>query len=247
MNIARQLAQRGYAAAAALALLALAAALFPTEVGGHGGQSTLRGLAAVGAALVAVSVVPFATSMSELHVDSRLVVAATASAGAAAIHFGVISEHVDEYWLFGLFFFVSGVAQLGWAIIVVLRPLKPFIALGVVGNAGIIGLWIVSRTAGIPFGPDRGVPEAVGVADVIASALEGLLVASTVWYLARPGHHAGRSGSRTRVRVATLAITATVAVALIAHDPSTHHHEAGVTRAFETPALAGQVIVSALP
>ncbi|MGH2679595.1 MAG: hypothetical protein ACRDG8_03800, partial [Actinomycetota bacterium] len=32
--------------------------------------------------------------------------AAALSAGAAAIHFAVISTHFEEYWVFGAFFFV---------------------------------------------------------------------------------------------------------------------------------------------
>src|SRR4051812_368465 len=108
MNLASRLEHHGYSPTAALGLLAIAAALLPAEVGGHGGAQTLRIFAAVVAALVSVSVVPFAASMVATPPDLRLLIAAAASAGAAAIHFAVISEHFDEYWLFGIFFLASG-------------------------------------------------------------------------------------------------------------------------------------------
>lgn len=51
----------------------------------------------------------------------RLAVA-VASAGAATIHFAVIAQHLEEYWLFGSFFVGVAVLQLAWALLVVVRP-----------------------------------------------------------------------------------------------------------------------------
>lgn len=225
LNLARRLEQHGYSPVAALALLAFAAALFPTEIGVYGGADLPRALGAVLAACVAVSVVPVAASLAVAVPDARVLLAAAASAGAAAIHFAVISEHVEEYWLFGLFFFLSGAAQLAWAILVVLRPLRLLIFLGVVGNAATIGLWVLSRTAGLPLGPDAGEPETIGTADVVASTLEGLLVVSSVWYLTRPQSLLGITGSRSRtLTLAVPVLIATVvAVALIADGSISHH------------------------
>ncbi len=46
---------------------------------------------------------------------------------------------------------------------------------------GPLVIWFCSRTAGLPFGPERGAPEAVGLPDVMACALElGCLVAAVV-------------------------------------------------------------------
>ena len=98
--------------------------------------------------------------------------AAFFSAGAAAIHFAVIADHLEEWWAFGLFFAATGVAQLLWAALVVASPSRLAIGLGVFGNAAVVALWIVTRTAGSPIGPDAGMAESVGVADAVATAFE---------------------------------------------------------------------------
>jgi hypothetical protein len=210
---------------AALGLLALAAAVLPTEVGAHPGSQPVRTLAAIVAAAVAVSIVPVAASMVTVPLDSRLVVAAAASAGAAAIHFAVISEHFDEYWLFGLFFLGSGVAQLLWATAVIFRPERAVVVIGALGNAAIIVLWVVSRTSGLPLGPDSGTAEAVGIADVAATALEGMIVAMTIWFLMRPADRR-RASSAFAVIVAVWAAVI-VAVALAGHASAGHEHNPG--------------------
>ena len=192
----------------------------------------MRTLAAVVAAGIAVSIVPVAVSLAGDPVDARLVVAATASAGAAAIHFAVISEHIDEYWLFGVFFVVSGLAQLLWATAVVFRPDRLVVAIGALGNAAIIVLWIVSRTVGLPLGPGAGSAEAVEVADVAATALEGVIVLATVWYLARASEP--RRATRTFTLVVAVWAAVIVAFALAGHasaghapgsDQHEHHHD----------------------
>jgi len=225
LSLTRRLEQHGYSVGAALGLLALAAAVLPTEVGAHPGSEPVRTLAAIVAAAVAVSIVPFAVSMVATPPDARLVVAATASAGAAAIHFAVLSEHIDEYWLFGLFFFGSGVAQLVWATAVVLRPQRAVVAVGALGNAAIIVLWVVSRTAGLPLGPEAGSPEAVGIADVAATALEGMIILTTVWYLARPSARRAASSAFTLIVAVWAAVI--VAFALAGHSSAGHDHDSG--------------------
>jgi hypothetical protein len=105
---------------------------------------------------------------------SFVTVAAAASAAAAGIHFAVAPEHFQEWWGFGTFFVVSGTAQLAWAAV----PSKAWIGIG--GNLLLLALWVVSRTAGFPFGPDAGTPEAVGSIDVVSVLLELTAVVSLV-------------------------------------------------------------------
>ena len=101
-------------------------------------------------------------------------VAAAASAAAAGIHFAVAPEHFQEWWGFGTFFVVSGTAQLAWASF----PAKAWIGIG--GNALFIALWALSRTKGLPFGPDAGTPEAIGSIDVASVLLELTAVVALV-------------------------------------------------------------------
>lgn len=110
---------------------------------------------------------------------------AVLSTGAAVIHFAVIAQHFDEWWLSGIFFVGVALFQLAWAVAVVLRPSGRLYLAGAVVNALIVLTWIVSRTTGIPVGPGAGEPEAVGLPDILATAYEVLLVVAALALLAR--------------------------------------------------------------
>jgi hypothetical protein len=96
--------------------------------------------------------------------------ASFATAAAAGIHLAVAPEHFREWWAFGVFFAVCGVAQLAWA------SMPWSAAVGIGGNAALIVLWALSRTKGLPFGPDAGTPEAVGPVDFATVILESVAV-----------------------------------------------------------------------
>jgi hypothetical protein len=98
------------------------------------------------------------------------------SVGAAVIHFVVIPGHWDEYRGQGLFFIIAAIAQLLWAVWVVVAPSRLLYLAGAAGNAAIVALWVVTRTYGIPAGPGAGEREAVEFADTLATAFEVLLV-----------------------------------------------------------------------
>ena len=97
--------------------------------------------------------------------------------------------HFDEYTLFGVFFVLSGIAQLVWPIWLLLRCWPPLLVLGAIGNALIVVLWAVDRIWGLPLGPTHWKPDPVGFADSVASGLELLLVvcALALWSRGRSG------------------------------------------------------------
>jgi hypothetical protein len=99
------------------------------------------------------------------------------SIGAAVIHFAVIAQHLDEWWLTGTFFIVVALFQIAWAVAVLARPSRPLYLIGAAVNTLVVITWIVSRTTGVPVGPEAGEPESVGLADVMATVYEVLLVA----------------------------------------------------------------------
>jgi hypothetical protein len=107
-------------------------------------------------------------------------VLALLSAGAAVIHFVVIPGHWEEYWAQGLFFIVAAIAQLLWALWVVIAPSRLIYLAGAAGNAAIVALWVITRTAGIPAGPGAGEREAVEFADTLATAFELVLIVGAV-------------------------------------------------------------------
>jgi hypothetical protein len=101
------------------------------------------------------------------------------------VHLSVASDHFAEYLLFGLFFVVVGVAQIAWAALVaVIGPVHPLLVLAL-GNALVVGLWVASRTTGVPLGPNSGRPEQVGYADVVTTVFELVTVALAVALLLR--------------------------------------------------------------
>src|SRR5215212_6490969 len=89
---------------------------------------------------------------------------------AALIHLWVTPEHFGEWWGYGTFMLVSFVAQAIYAVALLVRPRWPLLLLaGASGNLAIIGMWVVSRTVGIPLGPAVGEVEGMGALDLIST------------------------------------------------------------------------------
>jgi hypothetical protein len=102
--------------------------------------------------------------------------AAAFSAGAAALHFAEIRPHFEEWAVFGWFFFGVAWFQAAWAAAIIWGERRWVTATGIVVNAMVVGIWLWSRTTGLPIGPEPGVAEVVGPADVLATSLELLIV-----------------------------------------------------------------------
>jgi hypothetical protein len=175
-------------------------------------------LVATAGSLLAMSTV-FLTQRSEsLDATSSLRAGAVAlvalSAGAGAVHLAVAAEHFVEFRLYGAFFVVLGVAQIAWAAALALRGTSRKLALIACANAAVVGVWVVSRTVGLPIGPDPGSAESIGFPDALATAFELVLAGWAVWSLVR----AARGGrvARPWVRYAAWALPLVIAVASIA-------------------------------
>ncbi len=115
--------------------------------------------------------------------DPRVLAGAAFSAGAGLAHVGATPDHVREFWLFGVFFVTAAAAQITWAGLVLRRPSRVLFRAGLVGNGGIILLWAVTRTVGLPFGPARWTPETIGLPDLTATLCEAAIVAVCLWLL----------------------------------------------------------------
>ncbi len=97
---------------------------------------------------------------------------AVASVAAAAIHFSVIGEHYHEAWYFGVFLAVVAWAQLGWAIAVVVARSRRVLVAGAALQLGVVVIYLLSRTTGLPVGPEPWHAEAVAFLDVVCTVLE---------------------------------------------------------------------------
>jgi len=99
---------------------------------------------------------------------------------ASMTHIIAAPEHFEEWVGYGMFFLISAAAQGVYALLLLyLGPgHRPLLWAGIIGNALIIGLYLVTRTVGIPlFGPEAGVVESVGLVDLASKVFElGLIV-----------------------------------------------------------------------
>jgi hypothetical protein len=154
------------------------------------------------------------------------VIAAALSLGAAAIHYSVIGVHAEEWWAYGLFFVGVAWFQTLWAVVIVNRPSPSLLAVGALVNLGVAFLWVWTRVAGLPAGPQAGVVEPVGVLDTLSFAFELGVVAAT-WLALRPASSPQQTSvfnALTAQAMAVVLVAAATSVVLAL--PGGHEHAA---------------------
>jgi hypothetical protein len=113
------------------------------------------------------------------------------SVAAGAAHGSVSAEHFREWWGYGVFFILATTAQMVLGLALLTNAVNPrdsgrswrtlwltMLWCGIVGNLLILGLYLVTRTVGIPwFGPGAGSIEEIGLVDVVTGVFEAATVA----------------------------------------------------------------------
>jgi len=112
---------------------------------------------------------------------------------SGSTHGLVTQEHFQEWWGYGVFFLATSVCLIGFGLALITDAIDPrympgdvrrirrlMYAIGAIGNASILGLYLLTRTVGVPLGPGSGSVESVGVVDVVAKTAELLAVAGLV-------------------------------------------------------------------
>ena len=159
------------------------------------------------------------TKPGPFRVDARTLLIA-GLVGSAVIHAAVVPEHLDEWSAAGSFFMLLTAAELAVAGWLCLGAKVPALLAAAALSAGPLLVWLWSRTSGLPFGPEPGEPEAIGMADVAACVLEVLTLVLALVLLrrvlgARPtGEQRSRSANPNGARLALVAIVAVTAVGL---------------------------------
>jgi hypothetical protein len=124
------------------------------------------------------------------------------SATAGLIHFAAAPSHFGQGALHGLFFVALGVFQVATAVLLVRSSASWPLWASAGGSFAILAVWVMSRTTGVPIGPEPWTPEPVGFADSAASILEILVAGGALVLLSPRGrrwvegtrlHHAGRA------------------------------------------------------
>ncbi len=117
------------------------------------------------------------------------------SLAAGIIHGRAFFDHATHYWLFAVFFGVVAYGQVLLAFLIHRRPTDTrWLKGAAAGSLAVVGVWLVTRTLGLPIGPWAGRVEPVGVAD-LAATLDELVLAALVLAILRPD---GRTAARMR-------------------------------------------------
>jgi hypothetical protein len=140
------------------------------------------------------------------------------SIAAGLIHAIAMIDHFSHYWLFGVFFLVLTYGQVLWGLALLRgRSSDRGLRLGAFANLAIVAVWLVSRTLGVPFGPNAGDPEPIGPMDV-AATLDQLVLVAYVGVLLLPRLRDGRLRAllgRHRIRFGMMLCSASVFTALL--------------------------------
>ena len=155
--------------------------------------------------------------------DSARQVLGLSSIGAGAIHLALGPAHMAEWSVLGYGFFASGVLQLLLGAALLRSESRRLLVAGALGSLAFVGVWAVSRTTGLPVGPEAGLAETTGLADQLCVGLETVVALGALVLLRRPSAGrapAGRRSARLALGLAALSVTATtgVAVAAPAHE-----------------------------
>lgn len=135
------------------------------------------------------------------YIDWPLILKAAAMfslIGAGTIHAVWMGIHLEEWATAGVFFLALAMVQTILAFALFAFPTERVYLAVIVINLGTALVWVVSRTVGMPIGPEPGIAESVGAPDAVATFFEVLgAVALVPLLLERPEP---RAGSRRRIQ-----------------------------------------------
>jgi hypothetical protein len=124
------------------------------------------------------------------RVDDGVLTACGLALGAGLIHAAAAVVHLPHYWPEGAFFAVLASGQMALCVGLYRSKRSYPLVLAIVTSLSVALLWVLSRTSGLPVGPEPWRPEPVGPLDVIASADEVVLALLAALQLRAPGSRA---------------------------------------------------------
>jgi hypothetical protein len=133
----------------------------------------------------------------ESRYAERLRLAAVLSLGIGIVHLMLSPEYLSQWWGYGFFFMLAGLGQMTYGLLLLVLPwfyddpasflrddppvVRYLYVGGALGYLGVVALFVVTRTLGVPAGPQAGTIapfSAAGLATTLAEVvLAGLLLA----------------------------------------------------------------------
>lgn len=153
-------------------------------------------------------------------------VVAGCSAAAGVIHLAMVPSHAGGELIDPLGFAVVGWSQLVVAALILAdRGGRATYRAAVVANLVVLGLWLWSRTSGLPVGEHAGVAEAVSIVDGAAVALQVAAIAVAARILTSSTRLAAGRLAPALFAVAALGLATTVITSsdAAAHGSGDHH------------------------
>jgi hypothetical protein len=102
---------------------------------------------------------------------------------AAVIHFAIAAKYVEQYWLFGVSALVVAWLQAMWAIAVIAKPSRTVLRIGLVFNAAVLVLYLITLATGDAIGQAPKDAGLSGFGDGLCAVLEAVVTAGCVWLL----------------------------------------------------------------
>jgi acetyl esterase/lipase len=156
------------------------------------------------------------TAVARLRRGPLLIVALLAAVGAAAIYLLALPAEFRNSLIFGIVFAALGIAQVGSAVAVLVRPTRPRLLLAAGAAGAAVVLWLLARFGGV-FAPDPWLPvnSVIGFTDTLCAALAiiaGLLLAGHALRGPRPRP---ALGLRLLIGLSMLPLTAVVVTSIL--------------------------------
>jgi hypothetical protein len=135
-------------------------------------------------------------------------------------------------------FVAAGAFQVLWALFLVTRDSRRALLVGGVLSVVFVATYLLSRTVGLPLGPEAFEAEPFGVSDLLCCALELPVAAGALLLASRPRALRSRLGRRWTIGfVAALVLAGTASGSALA-SPS-HEHEVPGPGCGSAPVLTG--------
>lgn len=160
--------------------------------------------------MAVVDYTPSPSAPRRRSVTDTVIATALTSVAAASVHFAVGVPHASEDPLFAAALVGCGALQLVWGHALLKRPTRSVIVLGLLLNVLALLTYGVSRSVGLPFGPEPWIPAGIGPLDLITVVDEAFIVFLAARFFRRDQPAAGWHDGRVLIGAAMTAAVITV-------------------------------------